>query len=43
VFVGNEHAKRLYEKLGFKKYGLHPRAVKRNGKYIGEELMFLEL
>ena len=43
VFVGNEHAKRLYERLGFRTYGLHPRAVKRGGGYIGEELMFLEL
>jgi len=43
VFVGNEHAKRLYQRLGFKRYGLHPQAVKRNGTYIGEELMFLKL
>lgn len=43
VFVGNEPAKHLYEKLGFRPYGLHPMAVRRGGRYIGEELMFLEL
>jgi ribosomal protein S18 acetylase RimI-like enzyme len=43
VFVGNDVAKHLYEKFGFKTYGLRPQAVKRAGKYIDEELMYLKL
>jgi RimJ/RimL family protein N-acetyltransferase len=43
VFVGNDVAKHLYERLGFKTYGLRPQAVKRAGKYIDEELMYLKL
>jgi hypothetical protein len=33
----------LYEKFGFKTYGFRPLSVKRDGKYIGEELMYLRL
>ena len=43
VFAGNRAAKHLYEKFGFKTYGVLPQAVKRNGKYIDEELMYLKL
>ncbi len=43
VFVGNQPAKHLYDKFGFKTYGLRPKSVKRNGKYIDEELMYLKL
>lgn len=43
VFSGNQSAKRLYEKPGFKTYGVRPGSVKRNGKYIDEELMFLKI
>jgi RimJ/RimL family protein N-acetyltransferase len=43
VFTTNEVAKKLYRKYGFKSSGLRPRAVKRFGKYIDEEMMYLEL
>ena len=43
VFVGNHVAKHLYEKFGFKAYGLHPFAVKRKGRHISEESMYLRL
>jgi RimJ/RimL family protein N-acetyltransferase len=43
VFAGNQAAKHLYEKLGFKTYGLRPQSVKRNRGYIDEELMYLKL
>lgn len=33
----------LYERLGFKEYGRHPRFIKENGKYIGKILMQKEL
>ncbi len=43
VFAENQPAKHLYEKFGFKTYGLRPKSVKRNGKYTDEELMYLKL
>jgi ribosomal protein S18 acetylase RimI-like enzyme len=43
VFVGNEAAKHLYQRHGFKTYGLRPQSVKRNGGYVDEELMYLRL
>jgi len=43
VFVVNQPARRLYERFGFKAYGLRHNSVKRNGKYFDEELMYLRL
>jgi ribosomal protein S18 acetylase RimI-like enzyme len=43
VFAVNQSAKNLYDKFGFKSYGLRPQSIKRNGEYIDEELMFLRL
>ena len=43
VFAGNKVAKHLYEKLGFMTYGRRPLSVKRDGRYIDEELMYLKL
>ena len=43
VFVGNHPAKRLYEKSGFKTYGLRPDSVKRDRRYFDQELMYLRL
>ncbi len=43
VFVVNMPARRLYEKFGFKTYGLRHNSVKRNGRYFDEELMYLRL
>ena len=39
VSCGNTAAMKLYENLGFKKYGIDVRAMKINGRYIDEELM----
>lgn len=38
VYEGNP-AIHLYERMGFKEYGRHPRFIKDNGKYIGKILM----
>jgi RimJ/RimL family protein N-acetyltransferase len=43
VFAGNQPARRLYEKFGFKEYGSRPNSVKRDGKYFDEKLMYLRL
>jgi ribosomal protein S18 acetylase RimI-like enzyme len=42
VYEGNP-AIRLYERLGFKEYGRHPRFIKDQGKYISKILMQKEL
>jgi RimJ/RimL family protein N-acetyltransferase len=43
VFSTNDGAKRLYERFRFKSIGVKPRAIKRNGAYIDEEIMVLIL
>jgi len=43
VFSNNTAAKRLYEKVGFKPYGRLPKAIKRGGEYVDEELMYIEI
>jgi len=43
VFADNEGARRLYERFGFTVCGRIPRAIKRGGRYIDEELMVLDL
>lgn len=43
VTVGNEPAKRLYQRLGFQTYGTEPRALYVEGKYHDEDLMVLRL
>jgi RimJ/RimL family protein N-acetyltransferase len=43
VFTHNEPAKRLYRKIGFKKYGALKKAIKRGDKYFDEEFMYLKL
>lgn len=42
VYEGNP-AIHLYERLGFKEYGRHPRFIKEKGKYIGKILMQKEI
>ncbi len=43
VFADNVAAKRLYRKLGFKRYGSLKEAIKRSGRYFDEEFMCLDL
>lgn len=43
VFAKNKAAIRLYEKCGFKKYGLEKRAIKRGRRYYDRYHMSLEL
>lgn len=42
VYDGNP-AIRLYQRLGFKEYGRHPRFIKENGKYVAKILMQKDL
>ncbi len=39
----NSIARRLYRKFGFKKWGIGPDFVKRGGRYIDMEYMYLQL
>ncbi len=41
VVAGNQRAIRLYERWGFRQYGLEPRAVKVGSEYLDEVLMVL--
>lgn len=41
VVSTNEPAKRLYESMGFKTYGIEKRAIKMNGVYSDDEHMVL--
>ncbi|MBB3155606.1 ribosomal protein S18 acetylase RimI-like enzyme [Paenibacillus endophyticus] len=41
VISGNDYAKKLYQSLGFKVYGLENNALKYNGEYFDECLMVL--
>ncbi len=43
VLSGNERAKQLYQKFGFKKYGTERRSIKWNGNYYDEDQMVLHL
>ncbi len=43
VFSVNSGARRLYERLGFRTVGHLEAEVKRNGRYLDEELMSLDL
>jgi ribosomal protein S18 acetylase RimI-like enzyme len=43
VTASNTQASRWYEELGFKLYGLEPKAVKFGNKYEDDELRVLEL
>lgn len=39
----NKPAQKLFQKLGFKKYGYLPNAFKRNGEYKDNVLMYKQL
>lgn len=43
VFANNTGAKRLYRRLGFRRYGYFRNGIKRDGRYIDEEFMYLDL
>jgi RimJ/RimL family protein N-acetyltransferase len=43
VLTNNLQAIKLYKRFGFKTYGNLPRAVKRAGKYLDDDLMYLRL
>jgi len=43
VVSDNQPALRLYQSLGFRQYGLEKNALKHNGTYSDEILMFLDL
>ena len=43
VAATQERPRRLYESLGFRKYGVEPRSLKVGGDYIDDELMILQL
>ena len=43
VLASNPRAHALYERFGFKDYGLMPGSVKRAGTYIDTHLMYLKL
>ncbi|MCI0766186.1 GNAT family N-acetyltransferase [Bacillus sp. TL12] len=43
VVIGNDGAKKLYESLGFKTFGVQERSLKYNGQYWDEEHMVLFL
>jgi RimJ/RimL family protein N-acetyltransferase len=43
VFVSNEAAHRLYERIGFRDHGRLAKAIRRGGRYEGEVLMSVDL
>jgi RimJ/RimL family protein N-acetyltransferase len=43
VAATQERPRKLYESLGFRRYGVEPRSLKVNGEYIDDELMILYL
>lgn len=43
VAATQERPRRLYESLGFRKYGVEPRSLKVGAEYIDDELMILDL
>jgi ribosomal protein S18 acetylase RimI-like enzyme len=43
VLTDNRRAKKLYERLGFRTYGVRKYALKRGSRYFDEDLMYLKL
>jgi ribosomal protein S18 acetylase RimI-like enzyme len=43
VAVGNDGARRVYERLGFRRFGIEPRGLLVDGAFVDEEMMLLDL
>ncbi len=43
VAVGNDSARRIYGRLGFRTFGIEPRGLLVDGEFVDEELMLLDL
>jgi len=43
VFLSNEPARALYRSVGFRPWGVEPRAIRRGGRYTDVEHMVLDL
>ncbi len=43
VAVGNDSARRIYDRLGFRTYGVEPRGLLVDGAFVDEEMMVLDL
>jgi len=43
VFANNSVAKKLYEKMGFKEYGVLPRGISHKGAYVDHIYMYKEV
>ncbi len=43
VAIGNDGARRIYDRLGFRTFGIEPRGLLVDGEFVDEELMLLDL
>jgi len=43
VAVGNDGARRIYERMGFRTFGIEPRGLLVDGEFVDEEMMVLDL
>ena len=43
VITSQPAARRLYASLGFRSFGIEPRALHVDGRYLDEEYMYLRL
>jgi len=43
VAIGNDGARRIYDRLGFRTFGIEPRGLLVDGDFVDEELMMLDL
>jgi ribosomal protein S18 acetylase RimI-like enzyme len=43
VAIGNDGARRIYDRLGFRTFGIEPRGLLVDGEFVDEELMILDL
>jgi ribosomal protein S18 acetylase RimI-like enzyme len=43
VAIGNDGARRIYDRLGFRRFGIEPRGLLVDGAFVDEEMMVLDL